>query len=119
MTFQYIGYVQKTISINEGNKNSTIYLSPKIDALKEVVIFNDATAKNIINKVIALKEQNDPKKKLSSFQFKSYNKLLVTANLDSIIGKIDTTFISKSGKVKIDSSDFKFKKIISKRNFTL
>ena len=119
LTFQYIGYVQKTISINEGNKNSTIYLSPKIDALKEVVIFNDATAKNIINKVIALKEQNDPKKKLSSFQFKSYNKLLVTANPDSIIGKIDTTFISKSGKVKIDSSDFKFKKIISKQHLFL
>ncbi len=119
LTFQYIGYVQKTISINEGNKNSTIYLSPKIDALKEVVISNYATAKNIINKVIALKEQNDPKKKLSSFQFKSYNKLLVTANPDSIIGKIDTIFISKSGKVKIDSSDFKFKKIISKQHLFL
>lgn len=119
LTIQYLGYEPKTISTIELNNNIAIYLSPKIDVLKEVVISNAATAKNIIAKVIALKEQNDPKKKLSSFQFKSYNKLFVTANPDSISGKIDVTFISKKGKVKIDSSEYKFKKIIREQHLFL
>lgn len=119
LTIQYLGYEPKTISTIELNNNIAIYLSPKIDVLKEVVVSNAATAKNIIAKVIALKEQNDPKKKLSSFQFKSYNKLLVTANPDSISGKIDVTFISKKGKVKIDSSEYKFKKIIREQHLFL
>jgi hypothetical protein len=97
-------------------------LSPKTDALQEVIISNENPANAIITKVIQLKESNNPEKKLHSFQFKSYNKLLVTASPDSISGKIDTLFVdavTKDKIAKIDSSDYKFKKIIDKQHLFL
>jgi hypothetical protein len=122
LTVSYIGYENKTISLFEIKTYFTIYLLPKIDALKEVTISNVNPANTIITKVIREKQNNDPQKKLQSFQFKSYNKLLVTANPDSIVGKIDTLFvnaITKDKITKIDSSDYKFKKIIDKQHLLL
>jgi hypothetical protein len=58
-------------------------------------------------------------RKLTSFQYKSYDRLIVTANPDSISGKLDSIFVyEKAGRrfEKIDSSDFKFKKLIEKRH---
>ncbi len=122
LTISYVGYESKTISLVEIKSFLTLYLSPKIDALKEVIIPNSNTANAIITKVIQQKANNNPQKKLQSFQFKSYNKLVVTANPDSIIGKIDTVFVnavSKDKIVKIDSSDYKFKKLIDKQHLFL
>ena len=117
LTVSYIGYEPKTISLFEIKTFFTLYLLPKIDALKEVTISNVNPANAIIAKVIQQKANNNPQKKLHSFQFKSYNKLLVTANPDSIVGKIDTVFVNAVTKEqikKIDSSDYKFKKMIIK-----
>lgn len=72
-------------------------------------------SKAFTQKVFALSNQNNPKKKLSDFQFKGYNKIVVTAYADSIKGKIDT--IIKYRKTKIDSTDFKLKRLISKQHF--
>jgi hypothetical protein len=122
LTVSYVGYAPKTISLFEIRTFFTLYLSPKIDALKTVTISNANPANAIIAKVIREKGNNNPQKKLNSFQFKSYTKLLVTANPDSIIGKIDTVFVnavSKDKIAKIDSSDYKFKKIIDKQHLFL
>lgn len=122
LTVSYIGYEPKTISLLEIKTFFTLYLTPKTDALKEVTISNVNPANAIISKVIKEKDSNNPQKKLRSFQFKSYNKLLVTANPDSIVGKIDTVFVnavSKEKIAKIDSSDYKFKKIIDKQHLFL
>ncbi len=122
LTISYVGYTTRTISIFEKKSFFTILLSPKTDALKEVVVSNENPANSIIAKVIQQRENNNPEKKLSTFQFKSYNKLLVTANPDSITGKIDTLFADAATKdkiVKIDSSDYKFKKIITKQHLFL
>ena len=57
-----------------------------------------------------------------SFQFKTYTKLVVSANPDSIVGKIDTVFvkvIAKNKTAKIDSSAYKFKKIIDQQHLFL
>ena len=84
-----------------------------------MVVPNENPALAIIRQVIENKNNNNPQKKLSSFEFKSYNKLIVTANPDSIDGRIDSVFVEKSiGKQfsKIDSSDYKFKEIISKQH---
>jgi hypothetical protein len=122
LTVSYVGYESKTISLSEIKSFFTIYLVPKTDALKEVAISNVNPANAIIAKVIQQRESNNPQNKLRTFQFKSYNKLLVTANPDSIVGKIDTIFVNEAvkGKIaKIDSSDYKFKKIIDKQHLFL
>jgi hypothetical protein len=122
LTVSYVGYEPKTISLFEQKSFFTLYLQAKIDALKEVSISNVNPANAIITSVIKQKENNNPQKKLHSFQFKSYNKLLVTANPDSIEGKIDTVFVNAVTKdkiAKIDSSDYKFKKIIDKQHLFL
>ena len=97
-----------------------ISLSQKPSILKEVFIGNTNPAMEIIKKVIQNKHQNDPQKKLKSFQFKSYKKIIVSAHPDSISGKIDSVFSFKKNKkrfVELDSSDYKFKKIVSKNHF--
>ncbi|MEG0851147.1 MAG: DUF5686 family protein [Flavobacterium sp.] len=115
----YIGFQTKIISITENKKFYPISLSQKTDALQEVIVSNENPALTIIRKVIANKDKNDPQKKLSSFEYKTYNKLLVTANPDSIDGRIDSSAVYKDfnkKKINIDSSDYKFKEIISKQH---
>jgi hypothetical protein len=122
LTASYVGYTTQSLSLFEQKPFFTIWLSPKTDALKEVVISNENPANAIITKVIRQKETNNPLKKLKTFQYKTYNKLLVSANPDSISGKIDTVFVNHQTKdkiVKIDSSDYKFKKIINKQHLFL
>ena len=118
----YIGYESKTISLINYDSFFSIYLQPKIDLLKEVAISNINPANAIITRVIQERGNNNPQKKLLSFQFKTYTKLVVSANPDSIVGKIDTVFvkaIAKNKTAKIDSSAYKFKKIIDQQHLFL
>ncbi|WP_284652683.1 DUF5686 family protein [Flavobacterium terrisoli] len=122
LTVSYVGYTSQTISLFEKKAFFTLFLEPKVDELKEVVLSNENPALAIIAKVIKQKDSNNPQKRLKTFQYKTYNKLLVTANPDSISGKIDTVFVNEvtKGKIaKIDSSDYKFKKIIDKQHLFL
>jgi len=122
LTVSYIGYESKTISLLEIKTFFSLYLLPKPDLLKEIVISNVNPANAIIARVIREKQNNNPQKKLWSFQFKSYSKLLVTANPDSIVGKIDTVFVNAVTRdkiAKIDSTDYKFRKIIDKQHLFL
>ena len=122
LTVSYVGYESKTISLFEIKTFFTLYLSAKVDALKEVIMSNVNPANAIIAKVIKEKQNNNPQKNLQSFEFKSYTKLLVTANPDSIAGKIDTVFVSAVTRdkiKKIDSSNYKFKKIVDKQHLFL
>ena len=122
LTVSYVCYESKTISLFEIKTFFTLYLSAKVDALKEVIMSNVNPANAIIAKVIKEKQNNNPQKNLQSFEFKSYTKLLVTANPDSIAGKIDTTFVSAVTRdkiKKIDSSNYKFKKIVDKQHLFL
>jgi hypothetical protein len=115
----YIGFQTKIIAIIANKKFYSISLSQKTDDLKEVVVSNENPALTIIRKVIANKNQNNPQKRLSSFEYKTYNKLIVTANPDSIDGRIDSSAAYKDfnkKEINIDSSDYKFKEIISKQH---
>src|ERR1700754_2307759 len=76
----------------------------------------------IIRNAIRHKAQNNPQEKLSSFSFKSYTKLIVTADPDSIRGELDTVVKRKFlglGKryKKVDSTQYKFKKYICRQHF--
>ncbi|WP_264553224.1 DUF5686 and carboxypeptidase regulatory-like domain-containing protein [Flavobacterium sp. N2038] len=115
----YIGFQTKIITTTENKKFYAISLSQKTDDLKEVVVSNENPALTIIKKVIAAKNKNNPQKKLNSFEYKTYNKLIVTANPDSIDGRIDSSAAYKDfnkRQINIDSSDYKFKEIISKQH---
>lgn len=118
-TVSYIGFESTTIIPSDQKKFYPITLSLKTDALQEVVVTNENPALAIIRKVIASKNTNNPQKKLKSFEYKTYNKLIVTANPDSIDGRIDSSATYKDlkkTKINIDSSDYKFKEIISKQH---
>lgn len=118
-TISYIGFDKITVAVEKTKNYYSVYLSPQANELEEVTIESNNRALAIIKAVIKNKNSNNPQKKLSSFEFKSYNKLIVTANPDSIQGRIDSIFIGKSiGKEfsKIDSADYKFKEIITKQH---
>lgn len=119
LNFSYIGYSDLNISVSKDKKFYTAKLKPIANQLIEVKIPNENAALAIIKKAIANKNNNNPKKKLDSFEFKSYNNILITANIDSIDGRIDTVMVKKFlGKksIKLDSANFKFKEIISKQH---
>ena len=111
----YIGFTKIRISIEKGKSYYVVALSQKANDLNEIIISNENPALAIIRKTIAQKDNNNPQRKLKTFEFKSYNKLIVTANPDSISGKIDSVFVEKT-TTKIDSSNYKFKEIISKQH---
>lgn len=115
----YTGYKQQKIKANHNKSNYTILLKEHTEELKEVVVERNNTANILIRKVIYKKPDNDPQKKLNSFKYKSYNRLLVTANPDSISGKLDSIYVyERIGRrfQKIDSTDFKFKKLVEKQH---
>ncbi|MCG9792182.1 DUF5686 family protein [Flavobacterium algicola] len=118
----YIGYTTTQHIITGSVSYYLVNLLPKTTALEEVLSNNINPATLIIKKAIASKEANNPKVKLNSFEFKSYNKLLVSAHPDSIVGKLDSIFIQKRRGLifqKVDSTKFKFKEVIDKHHLFL
>ena len=117
ITVSYIGYKPKKI-----NFTSSLYykieLLSEIENLQEVVLTgNENPALAIIRKAIENRKQNDPENILKSYKFKAYNKLLVTANPDSISGAIDSVFVKKNGELEfksVDSSNYELKKQLNR-----
>ena len=109
-----IGYKKEQFPINDLQTQIVISLHPS-----NVENHTDIRAQQIIAMAISFKDDNNPSKKLNSYQFKGYNKLLVSANPDSIKVEFDTiakrNFFGRRSQ-KIDSSLYKFKKIIDYRD---
>jgi len=121
ISISYIGYETVTVPVNIKDKFISIQLKTSVENLNEVLITaKENPAIQIIRDAIANKKRNNIEKYLSSFKFNSYNKILVTANPDSVSGKVDSIFIIKKNGVKefskLDSSNFKFKKEIDKQH---
>lgn len=115
----YIGYKKNTTAIENNKLYYGVFLTQKANELNEVKVPNKNPALAIVKKAIENKQKNNPLDKLSSFEFKSYNKLIVTANPDSINGSLDSIFVTTPfGKhfKKIDSTDYQFKEIIKKQH---
>lgn len=111
----YIGFDKKRILVEKEKLFYLILLQQNTNDLQEVLIPFENPAVAIIKKTIALKEQNNPQNKIPSFEFKCYNSLVITANPDSISATIDTLKTNKNS-VTIDSSNYKFKKMIQKQH---
>jgi hypothetical protein len=76
----------------------------------------------IIGKAIQNRAANDPEKKLETFAFKSYTKLIVTANPDSVRGQLDVVTRRKlfglgAPYQKVDSTQYKLKQFIGRQHF--
>ena len=115
----YIGYSSREINLDHNNNFYLIFLQPREDILEEVSLSSNTRGLEIIKKTIERKSLNNPQKKLESFEFKAYNRLIISANPDSLEGKIDSIYIKKAIKgnhYKIDSSGYKFKKIVSNQH---
>ena len=113
MVISYLNYSSKEFVIEKTNHFS-VFLASKPKLSEIALNQRQQQTKAFLNAVYTAIEQNNPKKALSTFQYKGYNKIVVTAPPDSIKGKIDT--IKNSRKIKIDSTDYKFKKLITKQH---
>ena len=112
----YIGFQSEKINTQKDVFFYSIGLSAQTNTLNEVTIARENPAIALIKKVIEQKNNNNPQKRFKNFQFKSYNKLIVSAHPDSIQGTLDSVFVKKNNQEvfsKIDSSNYIFKKIVS------
>jgi len=120
LTISYVGYENTSIPVGLNDTFFNIKLKASVENLDEILITaKENPALQIIRNTIKNKPNNNIEKALNSFKFTSYNKMLVTANPDSISGKIDSIFVIKNGNknlIEIDSSNFKFKKEIDKHH---
>ncbi|REG90747.1 DUF5686 family protein [Flavobacterium aquicola] len=119
LAVSYVGYQKNTTTVIASQLFYKILLQQKTDNLNEVRISNVNPALAIIKKTIENKAENNPRKRLKNFEYKSYNKLIVTANPDSINGSIDSVFVSNSFETylkKLDSTDYKFKQLVKKQH---
>ncbi len=112
------GYYEKITYSEPKVVNITIKLVNDLNE-KKAEIYTENDVNNIIKKVIENRKSNDPEKVFSSFQYKNYEYLQVTANPDSVSSKIDTVYkkrFLRKDLVKLDSSNYKFKKIVEKQH---
>lgn len=119
LVISYTGFATKRVAIVKGRRHYAVELAENAQQLTEVVVGGESPARIIMREAIRRKPQNDPQQKLSSFKYNLYERLIVTAHPDSISDKLDSLYIyEKAGRrfEKIDSSDFKFKRLIEKRH---
>ena len=107
--FSYVGYETLEISQPKTDKKLSIKLQPKEILLQEVIVVPGINpAHRIIQNVIDNRDLNNPKK-LNSFSYTSYDKLVLT---------VDTTKILKVDTARADTSDGqKLNKFLTERDF--
>lgn len=110
----YKGYYEKpSYALNDG-KLFIIKLTQDINKIKnEYYSLNKVN--HIVKKVIENKKNTQPEKALDSYEYKNYEYIQVTANPDSISGEIDKIYKRNLfGKqiLKLDSTNYKFKKLV-------
>lgn len=114
----YKGYYEKAVYVTDANTVMIIKLTTDLND-KKAEIYSEIKVNNIIKKVIENKKNNDPEKVFSSLQYKNYEYLQVTANPDSISSKIDTIYkkrFLRKPVIKLDSVNYKFKKVVEKHH---
>jgi hypothetical protein len=113
VTVSYLGHRAAIFSPDDKDYFYTIYLQQTSSTDTESI------ANSIIKQAVQSQQKNDPKKKLPSFDFKAYRKLIITADPDAVPSQIDTIITKKflgRKKEKIDSSRYKFQKFVSQQH---
>lgn len=112
LTISYTGYKTSAFAPDAKTTFYPIYLQPRT----EIKSPDDALT---IIKIVARKTHNDPKRKLSSFDFKAHRKLIVTADPSEISTEIDTIIekpLFGKRRLKLDSTSYKFQRFVSKQH---
>lgn len=128
-TFEYLQDNKPLLLSYKGYANKTYYLPQKKqqllikmvsdNTLTNQEIYSENKVNFIIKKVIENKKYNQPEKALANFEYKNYERAIFSANPDSISEKIDTIYkrnLFGGKKIKLDSSNFKFKKLVQKQH---
>jgi hypothetical protein len=116
MYVRYKGYYEKPAYASNDSGLFIIKLTQDINKIKnEYYSLNKVN--HIIRKVIENKKNTQPEKALDSYEYKNYEYIQITANPDSISEKIDKIYKRNLfGKqiIKLDSSNYRFKKLVEK-----
>jgi len=108
LKLSYIGYEQMDYTIDSSMPVQNILMTPKSFDLDEVTVFPGVNpAHRIINLVIENRGKNNPEN-LDEFSYVSYDKMILTADADSLMKK-DTLLL--------DSTERKIRKVIEKQDF--
>ena len=114
----YKGYYDKSAYASKDNMLFTIKLITNIN-LPQNEIYSDNKVNKIIKQVYENRFQNDPEKILPTFEYKNYEYIQISANPDSISSKIDTIYkknIFGRRRIKLDSTNYKFKRLVTKNH---
>ncbi|MFO7720325.1 MAG: DUF5686 family protein [Gillisia sp.] len=103
ITVTYIGFHPQQISLSPEKEYYEIQLLPQEKTLKRVLHLGKVPANELIKKAIENKAFNDPEKQLKSYQFKSYNKLVIDNQdrdfkVDTDSSKLDIETIFNQGR---------------------
>lgn len=116
--FSYKGYYTNNYYLT---KDATFLLIKMIsdNTQKDIEIYSENLVNGLVKTMIEKKNQNNPEKALESFEYKNYERVLVSAHPNQISSKIDTIVkknIFGTKKIKLDSSNYKFKKLAEKQH---
>ncbi|MFC5047312.1 DUF5686 family protein [Aquimarina hainanensis] len=92
ITVSYIGYITKNLTIASADIDKIeFYLTPKTEKLDPIEIDSDGNiASKIIRKAIRKRPLNNPKSKLNSYSYKTYNKFKITGKNKGKLESKDT-----------------------------
>lgn len=122
LVFSYPGYRTQRGRPESANSYFNIRLVPEMNETGRQAAKNaNVAANSVMQLAIARKDQNDPQRQLSSYRFMAYNKLLVTAEPDSIDDHIEMQAVKRHGRqlVEPDSTLFKFRRLLEKQHLYL
>ncbi len=116
--FSYKGYFINNFYLPE--KPGFLYIKLITDnSQHDAEVYSEQKVNDIIKTVIERKKYTNPDKALKSYEYRNYEKVIVSANPEAISSKIDT-IVTKTifGKTlyKPDSTNYKFKKFVEKQH---
>ncbi|HKL34863.1 MAG TPA: DUF5686 family protein [Salegentibacter sp.] len=107
LTFSYIGFEPQNFTVSKDVEYIRVKLTPRIESLKPVTISSEKNkANDVIQKAIVRKAQNDPEKKLNSFNYKNYNKFIIDNEASKFEMQSDSTNLELSTVINSGASYF-------------
>ncbi|UMY66650.1 MULTISPECIES: DUF5686 family protein [unclassified Flavobacterium] len=122
LVFSYPGYRLQRARPESANSYFNIRLAPETgETGREAAKNANVAANSVVRLVIERRNQNDPQKRLASYRFNAYNKLVVTAEPDSIDDRIGQHTVSRRGRKEVepDSTVYKFRQLMDKQHLYL
>lgn len=121
--FSYIGYEPLEIDITTKTKFPLeVVLKESKNELDQIeLLAGENPAHGIIRKASANRKKNNPEA-LSTFAYTSYNKFIVTFQLDSTVGLIDTNWVNEntdSASMSLDSSNYQARQFFDSQHLFL